>query len=57
MVNKESDFGDSGGPWVHVYRAYGVHVGWIEEDDGTLRDVWSSVAFLEDSLSVTVLTD
>ena len=57
MVNKESDFGDSGGPWFHVYRAYGVHVGWIEEDDGTLRDVWSSVAFLEDSLSVTVLTD
>lgn len=57
MLNKESDFGDSGGPWFHVNRAYGVHVGWIEEDDGTLRDVWSSVAFLEESLSVTVLTD
>jgi len=44
-------------PGFHVNRAYGVHVGWIQEDDGTLRDGWSSVAFLEDSLSVTVLTD
>ena len=57
MLNKESDFGDSGGPWFLVNEAYGVHVGWIEEEDGTLRDVWSSVAFLDDSISVTVLTD
>ena len=56
MLNKESDFGDSGGPWFHVNRAYGVHVGWID-DNGVLRDVWSSVAFLEESLAVTVLTD
>lgn len=56
MKNRIAKSGDSGGPWFHDNRAYGVHEGyttsWFKK-----RDKWSSVALLEDSISVTVLTD
>lgn len=55
MTNREADGGDSGGPWFYGARAFGVHEGrkwWFGN-----RDKWSSVALLEDSISVTVLTN
>lgn len=55
MTNREADGGDSGGPWFHANRAYGVHEGWVWWLGS--RDMFSSVALLEDSISVTVLTD
>ena len=56
MTNNNADNGDSGGPWFRGTRAYGVHEGEGWAPFGW-RDKWSTVAFLEDSLSVTVLTD
>lgn len=55
MTKNKADNGDSGGPWFWINRAYGVHEG--EGFSWGYRDKWSSVAFLEESLSVTVLTD
>ena len=55
MTNREAKGGDSGGPWFYIGKAYGVHEGytWLFGS----RDRWSSVALLDDSISVTVLTD
>lgn len=55
MEKNIAEGGDSGGPWFFGNKAYGVHEG--ERYSWGHRDAWSSVAFLEDSISVTVLTD
>lgn len=56
MENGRTAGGDSGGPWFHANRAYGVHKGGAFIG-GEWLDLWMAVAFLEDVLDIEVLTD
>lgn len=56
MTSRKAGGGDSGGPWFVGNVAYGVHEG-SAYVMGVKRDKFSAVALLDDSISVTVLTE
>jgi hypothetical protein len=44
-----STFGDSGGPWFYIYKAYGSQKGWCNS-----KDAWSVADLYDEALGVEV---